>query len=119
MIQMPCPEMNELGINRPPMSYEDYDKITGYRERCKFWLEPVFSQIQSYIENGDKFKGVIGINQSPNCSISGQRGIFMEILFEWLVENDLTTSYLEVPTWYTENEEENFQETILYFLKEI
>lgn len=103
MIQLPCPEMRELGPNRPPMSYEDYDAIEGYRERCKTWLSPVLDQIEDYLQHGDQFLGLIGINQSPNCSISGKRGVWMEIIFEALETKGIKCPYIEVPTWYEES----------------
>ena len=117
IIQMPCPEMNELGPDRLPMSYEDYNQIQGYRERCQIWLSPIFKQIQQYLAQGDHFIGIIGIHQSPNCSISNQRGVYMEIIFEWLKTQGLEVPFIEVPTDYCEGDEGKFSNEIEAFIK--
>lgn len=117
MLQLPCPEMNELGPQRPGMSYKEYDAIEGYRERCRVWLQPVFNQIKSYLANGDQLLGMIGINQSPNCSISDQRGVWMEIIIDWLNEESIECPLLEVPTWYSEDEQGTFDEEVIRLIK--
>ena len=117
MIQMPCPELNELGTDRPPMSYEEYYNIEGYIDRCQEWLEPVISQIKQFINHGDQFLGIIGINESPNCSITGQRGVWMELLFERLEQENIPAPFIEVPTWYEEHSTGDFHSQLSYFLK--
>lgn len=81
IIQLPCPEFLYLGLNRPPMNYSEYNNIKGYREFCKKLLLPIIEQLKTYIDNGYNYLGVMGINQSPNCSISGKQGVYMEEFF--------------------------------------
>ncbi len=100
--QLPCPEFKFGGLNRKPMSKEEYD-TPKYRELCKTLSSEVINDIIEYIKNEYKIIGIIGINQSPTCSISEKKGIFMEEIFEMLVNNNITLPYIEVPAEYEEN----------------
>ncbi len=102
IIQLPCPELLCMGLDRASMSYEDYDRIKGYREKCITFLEPVIQQLKIYKDNNYTYLGVIGINESPNCSVSGKRGIFMELYFEACKKLELTDNFMEIPTDYDE-----------------
>ena len=102
LIQLPCPELLCMGLERAAMSYEDYNSIEGYRKRCLDLLEPVITQLKMYKESNYKYLGVIGINESPNCSISGKRGILMELYFEACERIGLSGKYMEIPTSYDE-----------------
>jgi predicted secreted protein len=75
MVQLPCPEFTYLGINRPPMTYEEYD-TAEYRQHCREILLPVVRQLQEYGENGYEIVGTVGIGRSPSCDPG--RGVFME-----------------------------------------
>ena len=92
-----------MGSDREPMSYEDYDSISGYRENCAKLLEPIILQLKMYKEHNYDYLGAIGINQSPNCSISDKMGIFMELYFEEIEKLGLKRSYMEIPVEYDEN----------------
>ncbi|MDL2310500.1 hypothetical protein LJC13_00810 [Peptostreptococcaceae bacterium OttesenSCG-928-C18] len=107
IIQLPCPEFIYLGINRPSMTYQDYNGIPKYREFCKSILTPIMEQIKSYIENGYDYLGIIGVNESPNCSISGKTGIFMEEYFKLCKEFSINTDYSEIPVWYDEKSDDD------------
>ncbi|WP_100066075.1 CD3072 family TudS-related putative desulfidase [Miniphocaeibacter massiliensis] len=117
IIQLPCPEFLYLGINRPPMDYDDYDKIPDYRNFCNSILITIIKQIKSYIDNGYDFLGVIGINESPNCSISGKRGVFMEEYFKLCKEYSINTDYSEIPTWYNEGSKDESLENLIKFIE--
>ncbi|WP_376715446.1 CD3072 family TudS-related putative desulfidase [Enterococcus xiangfangensis] len=117
IIQLPCPEFLVLGGDRPPMSYEEYAALPDFRQQCQQMLQPIIQQIQAYQAEGYHYLGVIGINESPNCSISGQRGVLMEEFFEKCQKAQLNTDYLEVPTWYSEDSEGVFKEKLHRFLE--
>jgi len=106
IIQLPCPEFRFLGITRKPMEKADYDS-SEYRELCKRLFMPVLEDLLIYIENGYEFCGIIGINQSPTCSISGNRGIFMEEIFKLLSSKGLDAIYFEVPEDYNDETDGN------------
>lgn len=102
IIQLPCPEFKYLGITRKPMEKSEYD-TREYRELCRKLFEPVLEDLLIYLDNGYSFLGIIGINQSPTCSISGNRGIFMEEIFDLLSSKGISPNYFEVPEDYQDN----------------
>lgn len=104
ILQLPCPEFKFLGPNRKPMNKAEYDS-KEYRALCKALFAPVLEDIKTYLKAGYELKGIIGINQSPTCSISQERGILMEEIFEALENEDIKINFFEIPTTYTEEEE--------------
>lgn len=97
--QLPCPEFKFLGLKRPPKTKEEYDS-KEFRDLCKSLTSSVISDIREYINNEFEIIGIIGINQSPSCSISGERGIFMEELFDALKNHNINLPYIEVSEEY-------------------
>lgn len=116
-LQLPCPEFLELGMNRPPMTYQQYQSINGYRERCRTLLHPIIQQLIAYRENHYHYLGIIGINDSPNCSISGQRGILMEEFFDLCQKNDLNQAFMEIPLWYRDDQQRNMATLVETFIQ--
>lgn len=117
LLQLPCPEFIVLGGDRPPMTYEEYHDLPNYRQKCRELLTPIIQQIQAYQAEGYQYLGIIGINESPNCSISGQRGVLMEEFFTECEQRQIATQYLEVPTWYSEDDQGEFEEQLHVFLE--
>lgn len=109
IIQLPCPETLALGIKRPPLEYKDYD-TKEHRALCEKLQEETLLMLEAHREVGDEILGVIGIHESPNCSITKQRGIFMEALFNGLEKEGFHLDFLEVPPDY-HNEIEGSKET--------
>lgn len=119
LIQLPCLEFLTLGGRRKPMSYDDYSSLDGFREKCFEMLQPIMKQIMMYLDEGYDYLGVIGINESPNCSISGQRGVLMEEYFTFCNEKNISEKYIEVPTWYSSENEGDFGIVIKNFLGDV
>lgn len=117
LIQLPCPEFIVLGGDRPPMTYEEYDNLPDFRQECQRLLQPMIQQIQAYQAEGYQYLGVIGIHESPNCSISGQRGVLMEEFFAECHKAQIGTDFLEVPTWYSEDDQGSFVAQLQCFLE--
>lgn len=120
ILQLPCPETLALGLKRPPMGYDDYD-TPEHRALCEDILSGTIAMVKAHHEVGDKILGVIGIHESPNCSITEKRGIFMEVLFKRLSEEGFDLDYLEVPTDYNNDDETSqvdFHEKLKSFLGE-
>lgn len=111
--QLPCPECNFLGLDRKPMNYNEYDSLPGYRLECEKLANELISTIREYIDNGYNIIGIIGINESPTCSITGKRGLFMEEIFKLLELHDINLNYMEISTNYIEGKNNN-----LFKLKE-
>lgn len=113
IIQMPCPEMLYLGLNRetdvsakPTVEEED----TRIHERmlekdsqalCLRIVNEVIYQIKEYHKNNFEVVGLIGINGSPTCGIETtwkegkeykERGIFIKMLEEELRKNNISVT---------------------------
>lgn len=102
IIQLPCPELRYLGINRKPMSKAEYD-TKEYRNLCAELFKPILDEIIIYINNGYSILGIIGINDSPTCSITGDRGVFMREILEMLDMKGINLNYFEVPSYYNDD----------------
>lgn len=110
--QLPCPEMLYLGMDRKPMTKEEYDTL-DYNALCKELADRCKLEIDEYISKGYNIVGIIGIKESPTCSIEGQKGIFMKYLMKNV--DIFRHNYLEVPVDYLENDEKTKKE----FLKKL
>ncbi|MPM40311.1 hypothetical protein SDC9_86951 [bioreactor metagenome] len=104
ILQLPCPEFKFLGPERKPMNKEEYD-CKEYRDLCSNLFKPVLEDIKAYLKSGYKLLGIIGINESPTCSITGVRGILMEEILEVLENENIKIKHFEIPTTYTEEDE--------------
>ncbi|MGL4739886.1 MAG: CD3072 family TudS-related putative desulfidase [Sarcina sp.] len=101
IIQLPCPELKLLGIKRKGQSKKEYD-TKEYRDLCRKLFSPILEDLNEYRKNGYKIKKIIGIKQSPTCSITGDRGIFMEEIFKLLQKNNFDLEYEEIAENYCE-----------------
>ena len=100
--QLPCPEFKFGGLNRPSQTKEEYD-TKEFRDLCKTLSSDVVKDIKEYLKHDFQLLGIIGIENSPTCSISGKRGIFIEELFDNLAANNIKLDYIEIPSGYEEN----------------
>lgn len=69
LVQLPCPELSFLGINRWGMTREQYDH-PNFRSHCEKILEPVLNQIEAFAQAGYEIVGIIGMDGSPNCGVN-------------------------------------------------
>ena len=69
IIQMPCPELLILGLNRGsiPIRFE-LDKQEG-RAQCRLLARQLVDQIKHYRNCGVKVLGILGKNGSPACGV--------------------------------------------------
>ena len=117
IIQLPCPEFLYLGSNRPSMNKAEYEKTKGYTEHCRRILESVFWQLEEYQKNGYSYIGVLGIQESPSCSLSSPPGVLMEKYMEEMERRNWTQAYFEVPVFYDEEEKDGkWEELRAYFV---
>ncbi len=103
IVQLPCPELLHGGLSRPPMSYAQYN-TPAYRALCAELCVPIVAQLVEYARCGYELCGLIGIEQSPTCSISGQRGVLMEELLAALDAARLSLPLYEMPECWTFSE---------------
>lgn len=97
--QLPCPEFRYLGLKRKPMTKEEYDTVE-FRELCRDISKDAVNIMKEYLNNGYEIVGLIGINNSPTCSIVGKKGIFMEELLSLCKEENIGFNLIDVPTDY-------------------
>lgn len=103
LVQLPCPELTFLGVDRPPMTYEEYD-TPEYREHCRTLLAPVLAQLQRLLEDGCTLEVLLGIEESPSCDLRQGKGVFMEELYQLLPEGSLPIIRQMIPECHQEDE---------------
>ena len=69
IVQLPCPEVSYLGINRWGMCYEQYDN-PKFRRHCLKILKTSIDQLEAFSAAGYGIRGVIGADGSPNCGVT-------------------------------------------------
>lgn len=133
IVQLPCPEISYLGVNRWGMTREQYDH-PNFRSHCKDILKHPVNQIEALFQANYEITGVLGMDGSPNCGvhltcegfIGGEicsqnnvtsqieslrfvngRGIFLEILAEMLQSKNIFTEFFAVSE--KENQSHNKQ----------
>lgn len=79
ILQLPCPELAYLGLERPPMTFEEYSTFE-YKVHCIHMLKPFSMQLRHYLNHGYEILGILGIEESPSCDINKGRGVFMNAL---------------------------------------
>lgn len=99
VLQLPCPEFTFLGLDRPSMTYEEYDN-DQYRSHCQRILSPIMKQILEYRRCGYEISGILGIQSSPSCDLL--RGVFMEELKKLFRHHEISISN----QWFLPNEKE-------------
>ncbi len=109
-LQLPCPEFVFLGLNRPSMTYEQYN-TPEYRKHCQEILMPILQQAEEYLKNGYEIAGLLGIQSSPSCDPT--RGIFIEELTAIFAEKGVTLQTL----WYLPNNNEPEFKSDKHFIK--
>lgn len=110
LLQLPCPEFTFLGLDRPPMTYEQYNTLE-YRKHCREILKPVLFQAEDYLKNGYEIAGILGIQSSPSCD--PVRGVFMEELTEMFAEKGISLKRI----WYLPNTSEPAFDSQKHFVK--
>jgi predicted secreted protein len=100
IIQLPCPEKTFAGLQRPPMTVEEYD-TDSYRQHCIALLNGLIDDLLNYREHEVELVGVIGIEDSPSCC--PQKGIFYQILLHLLAEHGFSTRTVQVPPDFRED----------------
>jgi predicted secreted protein len=101
--QLPCPEYRFLGLKREPITKAQYD-TEDFRNINKIIAIDTVNIIKEYINNGYEVLGIIGINESPTCSLNGEKGILMEELINILKHENIKLSLIDVPTDYHDGE---------------
>lgn len=116
IIQLPCPELKFLWLNRPPLSKGDYDN-KYYRNLCSRLSVPIAEEMTAYKKEGYKIIGLIGIEESPTCDTQKNKGIFMEELFLKIKNKNLKIHTYDIPEEYRESKELILKDEFMKYLK--
>lgn len=113
--QIPCPEKRMCGMGRVGMNASQYGAIRGFHELCADLVEDIIFDLKDYLAHGYTIVGLIAINGSPTCSVTGTRGVLMQHLFDRLEEENISLPFLEIPE---EGETEAFLQSVrVLFMK--
>lgn len=102
--QLPCPEYRHLGLQREPMSKAEYDTVE-FRTLCKSISQDTINIMKEYLDNGYEVVGLIGINESPSCSIRVTEGILMEELLDIAKKEQISLNTIDVPGEYVDGKD--------------
>jgi len=95
LIQMPCPELADAGVLRPPKTREQYDNVS-FRRYCRKIAEELADQIQEYEKSKIKLKLVLGVEGSPSCGVNEVSGVFLEELRSALDKRAISAPFFGV-----------------------
>lgn len=115
--QLPCPEYRHLGLKREPMDKNQYDTIE-YRNLCRNISQDTINIVKEYLDNNYEIVGLMGINESPTCSIRDAKGILMEELLSLAQNKGIHLKTIDVPTDYMDGKNnEEFIKELEEFIK--
>jgi predicted secreted protein len=88
IVQMPCPELMVLGLDRQHIQIRSGLESHPVRQAFRQWARELVYQIQQYRQCGVKVLGVLGKNGSPACGVEEtwrlERGPGMGVFIEEL-----------------------------------
>jgi predicted secreted protein len=107
IVQLPCPEIEHLGVSRPTGedTKEQYDR-PEYRACCLRLAQQIVRKAQQYISAGYRVVCILGVEGSPSCSVSmvptrnglaDGSGVFFEILLAEFRKGSLEVPVVGIP----------------------
>lgn len=91
IIQMPCPELNCLGLDRGNVKGAESPVIVENsrirkamnkreaKEKLNIIVDNLIYQIEEYLKHGFTITGIVGINRSPSCGVNTTSKNNMEV----------------------------------------
>lgn len=70
VIQLPCPEFEALGADRPARTREEYD-TPDFRDRCDSLARAIVRGAAEYSRAGYRLELLVGVEDSPSCALDG------------------------------------------------
>ena len=127
ILQMPCPELRQLGLDRGRHEAmeigirEALSEEEG-REACRELVRPLIYQIEEYQRHGFEIVGVVGNNGSPACGVDltyyhdrgngPGAGMFIEVLREEFADNSINPRFIAVQDMQWEENVERLKELL-------
>ena len=114
-IQMPCPGLLFYGYDR-----EGEDRTPRYRNFCNELAKQVCNLILALKVKASKLRilGIIGIDNSPTCAVSGSKGIFIQELEKEMKKRNISIPLLSW-TFHEKQKDERCEEIRNFLMKEI
>lgn len=124
IVQMPCPELQCLGLDRGDVNgskkpvIEENSRIRNAikqensLKRMNGLIQSVVYQIEEYHKNGFEIKGIIGINRSPSCGVDSTskdneeiegQGVFIKELQKEINKRRLNIPFVGIKVFEPEN----------------
>ncbi|MBF4691896.1 CD3072 family TudS-related putative desulfidase [Fusibacter ferrireducens] len=119
IVQLPCPELNCLGLDRgnihgalSPVTVENTrirNSLNADHNKIKLasLVDQALYQIEEYMRYGFEIIGIIGVNRSPSCGIDTTSdqdkevigtGVFMALLQNRLTEKNIKIHFMGIKT---------------------
>lgn len=114
IVQLPCPELQYMGLKRWDMTKEQYDFV-NYRQFCRKLADDMVKQMLMYQVQGYQLVGLFAVDGSPTCGmnhscagfkggcfqagqmyleqLTEERGIFMEELLSLIHQQQINIPY--------------------------
>ncbi|MGJ0845139.1 hypothetical protein ACR77J_00445 [Tissierella praeacuta] len=86
------------------MDKKQYDSLE-YRTLCKNISIDTINVMREYLDNNYEIVGLMGINESPTCSINGIKGILMEELLVLAQKKGINLKIIDVPVEYIDGKD--------------
>lgn len=134
IIQMPCPELLCLGLDRGDINgsrrpvVEENTRIRkellqqSSTDKINQLIDGLLIQIKDYLKHGFELKGLIGVNRSPSCGvdttsaenkeITGE-GVFIESLLKALNEEGIILNAVGIKTSEIEDSIKKVQKLLI------
>lgn len=133
IIQMPCPEILYLGLDRevdeatkPTIESEDsrvFERMSEEKSQalCKKIVNNMVYQIKEYEKHNFEVIGLIGINGSPTCGIetawgegieTNENGVFIKLLKDELWKNNISIKMIGIKAYNPEQTVKSVKELI-------
>lgn len=112
-IQMKCPELEVLGLQRLAVGHNDLNN-DAYLSFCEAYTDELIDTILQYQHKNCRITAIVGIKGSPSCGISqtcesffdenkikqfktiSSQGVFMKCLQKKLKENKISIPFIEL-----------------------
>lgn len=117
IVQLPCPELLYAGINREPKDFSAYN-TKEYQLFCAKLSKQALIPIQKQLEGNMCFLGLIAIQESPSCSVSSPKGVFMRSFLSLCEQNNIHCTVFEIPPDYPQKNKQAIEGNLKRFLSD-
>jgi len=100
IVQLPCPEIEVIGINRKPKTKQALD-TNGYRSYCQKVSSLLLQQVEKYLKENYAVIGILGVEFSPTCGVhqieNGRKNVPGKGILMEEIEKEMQKKNFQVP----------------------